>query len=101
MANRIVQDTTSSDNSSATANKTLNIFENRDKLENYYSIKFPTEAVVVHGDKPGSYVARSNDGVFESRLQDIPDDTTVQLYILTHDVTAAQFIPCRLQPSFI
>jgi hypothetical protein len=81
-----VQDTTSSDNSNATGNKTLNIFENRDKLENYYSIKFPAEAVVVHGDKAGSYVARSNDGVFASRLQDIPDDTTVQLYILTQDV---------------
>ena len=75
MAKITVLDTASSDNSNATGKKKLNIFENRDKLENYYSIKFPTEAVVVHGDKTGSYVARSNDGDFSSRLQDIPDDT--------------------------
>jgi hypothetical protein len=82
-----VQSTASSasSNSSATANNTLNKFENRDKQENYYSIEFPADAAVVHGDKAGSYVARNNDGVFTSRLQDIPDDTNVQLYILTQD----------------
>jgi hypothetical protein len=80
-----VQDTTSSASSTATVNNGLNVFENRDKRENYYSIEFPAEATVVHGDKAGSYVAKIKDGVFVSRLQDIPDDTNVQLYILTHD----------------
>jgi hypothetical protein len=81
-----VQNTTSSANSTATMNSGLNIFENRDKRENYYSIEFPAEATVVHGDKAGSYVAKiKDDYVFASRLQDIPDDTNVQLYILTHD----------------
>jgi hypothetical protein len=80
-----VQDTTSSANNTATVNNGLNVFENRDKRENYYSIEFPAEATVVHGDKAGSYVAKIKDGVFASRLQDIPDDTNVQLYILTHD----------------
>jgi hypothetical protein len=75
----------SNNSSSATANKTLNRFENQDKRENYYSIEFPADAAVVHGDKAGSYVSRNNDGVFTSRLQDIPDDTNVQLYILTQD----------------
>jgi hypothetical protein len=85
IAKQDVQDTSSSAGSNANGNKTLNIYENRDKRENYYSIKFPAAAAVVHGDKAGSYVARTNDGLFTSRLQDIPDDTNVQLYILTHD----------------
>jgi len=80
-----VQDTTSSASSTATVNNGLNLFENRDKQENYYSIGFPAEATVLHGDKAGSYVANIKDGVIASRLQDIPDDTNVQLYILTHD----------------
>jgi len=80
-----VQDAVSSPSDSAIGNKSLNIFENRDKRENYYSIGFPAEATVVHGDKAGSYLANIKDGVFASRLQDIPDDTNVQLYILTHD----------------
>jgi len=68
-----------------TTSITLSVFENRDMRENHYSIQFPSDATVVHGDNPGSYLASTKYGTFTSGLEDIPDDTTVQLYILTHD----------------
>jgi hypothetical protein len=87
-AKQNAQETNSSsaNSTSTNTNNMLSLFENRDKRENYYSIEFPAPATVVHGDKAGSYVAKIKDGVVaSSRLQDIPDDTNVQLYILTHD----------------
>jgi len=63
----------------------LSIFENRDKPENHYSIQFPSDATVVHGDRAGSYLASTKYGTFTSALEDIPDNTSVQLYVLTHD----------------
>lgn len=64
---------------------TLSVYENRDMFENYYSIEFPSDTTVIHGSKPGNLVASKEGVVFMSRLEDIPDDTTVQLHIITHD----------------
>lgn len=69
---------------SAPTISTLDVYENRDMPENYYSIGFPGGAYVVHGSKPGSYVASITPVSFLVDLQDIPDDTNVQLYTLTH-----------------
>ena len=63
---------------------TFDVYENRDTPENYYSIGFPGGAYVVHGSKPGSYIASTTPDTFLVDLQDIPDDTNVQLYTLTH-----------------
>jgi len=71
--------------SSTNSTMVLNVFENRDKAENYYSIQFPANAEVTHGNKSGSYIARLNNGLITSRFQDISDTTTVQLYILSQD----------------
>ena len=62
----------------------LATYENREKPENFYSIHFPTHMNVIHGDKPGSLVAESPQGVFSVDLVDIPDDSNVELYLLTN-----------------
>lgn len=64
---------------------TMNIYENHDKPENYYSIQFPQNAIVEHGNNTGSYVARLSSGnaIFSVELADIPDTSNVQLYMLT------------------
>ena len=69
---------------SQTTMSALDVYENRDTPENYYSIGFPGGADVIHGNKPGSYIATKSPLTFMVDLQDIPDDTNVQLYTLTH-----------------
>ena len=38
----------------------LDVYENKDVPENYYSIGFPSGASVIQGDNPGSYIANLN-----------------------------------------
>ncbi len=61
----------------------MNIFANKDLPENYYSIAFPQTATVTHGKNPGSLVAKFQNVISSVELQDIPDDTNVNLYMLT------------------
>jgi hypothetical protein len=68
----------------AAAHIKLATYENREKPENFYSIQFPTNVTVIHGIKPGSLVAESPQGVFSVDLVDIPDDSNVELYLLTN-----------------
>ena len=51
---------------------TLDVYENRDIPENYYSIGFPGDAYVVHGSNPGSYVASITPVSFLSRSPRYP-----------------------------
>lgn len=75
------------ENSTSTIAVPMNTYENRDKLENYYSIQFPQNATVQHGINPGSYLAKLPQGnaIFSSDLVDIPDTSNVQLYTLTQN----------------
>lgn len=59
-------------------------YENKDMPENYYSINFPSKYVVKHGDKPGSLISDVTNATFTVNLQDIPDDSTLDLYVLTN-----------------
>ena len=59
-------------------------YENREKPENFYSIQFPTDMIVTHGNRAGSVVVKSPQGVFSVDLVDIPDDSNVDLYLLTN-----------------
>jgi hypothetical protein len=40
--------------------------------------------VVKHGDKPGSLISDVTNATFTVNLQDIPDDSTLDLYVLTN-----------------
>lgn len=62
----------------------LDVYENKDVPENYYTIGFPAGANVVQGANPGSYIATISAYKYSVELQDIPDDSNVQLYTLTH-----------------
>jgi hypothetical protein len=61
----------------------LNIYENKDVPENYYSIGFPDSVNVLQGSKPGSFVASSGAYSYNTELQDIPDDSNVELFTLS------------------
>ena len=61
----------------------MSLFENREKIENFYSIQFPSNSTVLHGNESGSYVAKFSKGVSSVGLIDIPDNSNVQLYVLT------------------
>jgi len=61
----------------------MNIFANKDLPENFYSISFPQATIVTHGKNPGSFVAKFQNLFSSIDLQDIPDDTNVNLYMLT------------------
>ena len=61
----------------------ISTFVNRENPGNFYSIQFPANAVVVHGNGSGSYLARLPQGVFNVQLVDIPDTSNVQLTLLT------------------
>ncbi len=63
----------------------MSVFENHDSAGNYYSIQFPSEANVEHGEKPGSFIARLSQSTLSVELVDIPDNSNVQLHILTQD----------------
>ena len=59
-------------------------YENREKPENFYSIQFPNSIRVVHGKEPAEYLGKSLQGIFSVELIDIPDDSNVELFILTN-----------------
>ena len=47
-------------------------YENREKPENFYSIQFPTDMNVIHGNQPGNLIAESPQRAFSVDLVDIP-----------------------------
>ena len=62
----------------------MNVFRNKDMPENYYSIALPSSGTVVHGNAPGDIIYRSKNVTSSVELQDIPDDSNVELFTLTH-----------------
>jgi hypothetical protein len=62
----------------------LSTYMNRENPGNFYSIQFPSKAVVEHGNASGSYTAILPQGVFSIQLVDIPDNSDVPLILLTH-----------------
>ena len=75
----------SGSNVDLTRNKSIQMiaYENREKPENFYLIQFPSNANVLHGNKSGSYTAKLSHGIFSVDLVDIPDNSNVELYLLT------------------
>jgi hypothetical protein len=61
----------------------FNSFHNRDVRENYYSISLPQDWPVQSGQKAGSYSFAFPDGKGTAELLDVPDNTTLELYILS------------------
>ena len=60
-------------------------YENKDRTENLYSVKFPRSWIVSAAKNPGGYSLQfpSGDGTVE--LMDVPDNSTLELYILSQE----------------
>jgi hypothetical protein len=60
-------------------------YHNRDARENYFGITVPKAWQVKAGDKPGSYAFSFGAGAGSVELMDVPDNSTLELYILSQD----------------
>jgi hypothetical protein len=60
-------------------------YHNRDSRENFFGITVPKAWQVKAGDKPGSYAFTFGAGAGSVELMDVPDNSTLELYILSQD----------------
>jgi hypothetical protein len=69
--------------SKSNATVSWNIYRNRDVRENYYSVQLPKNWHVSAGKKAGSYAVAFSDGNGTAELMDVPDNSTLELFILS------------------
>jgi len=60
-------------------------YHNRDVTEDYYSVRVPQEWQVQAGKAPGSYSLSSAGGSGTLELMDVPDNSTLALYVLSQE----------------
>ena len=68
-----------------TASPVMNRYRNRDAKENYYSVMLPADWSVAAGKNPGSYGLTFPQGQGTVELHDVPDNTTLELFILSQE----------------
>jgi hypothetical protein len=61
-------------------------FKNRDLKENFFSVAIPHDWTTRPGAKPGGYVLTFPGGHGTIELMDVPDNSTLQLFILSQEV---------------
>ena len=66
-------------------NTALNIYHNKDLAENFYIIKFPQSWQLQTGSPAGSYHFTFDKGNGSAELQDVSDNTTLELFVLSQD----------------
>ncbi|MDD5673978.1 MAG: hypothetical protein PHC61_07445 [Chitinivibrionales bacterium] len=66
-------------------NDSLADYLNKDVKENYYKVMLPVKWAIKAGDKPGSYTMEFPHGYGSIALMDVPDNTTLELYILSQE----------------
>jgi|SRR5579872_5839344 len=62
----------------------FSVYHNKDMAENYYGIQLPSDWTV-RADQPGSYLLSYANGSAQVYLQDVADNTTLELFILSQD----------------
>lgn len=65
--------------------QSFNVYHNKDLAENFYTIKFPIYWQLGLQNKVGSYQLIFNKGNASSELQDVADNTTLELFVLSQD----------------
>jgi len=65
------------------ASASWNLYRNRDLKENYYSVQLPQKWSVSAGKRPGSYIVNFSGGNGIVGLMDVPDSSTLELFILS------------------
>jgi hypothetical protein len=68
-----------------TRNLLFNLYHNRDVGENFYTIKLPLDWHLQKGAEPGGYSLAFNQGNATIGLMDVPDNTTIELYVLSQE----------------
>ena len=63
----------------------FSVYHNKDKKENFYTIKFPSDWQIRSGGKPGRYALTFKGGSGSVQLMDVPDNTTLELYVLSRE----------------
>jgi hypothetical protein len=63
----------------------LNIYRNVDVKENYYQVSIPKNWQVTAGNAPGGYAVSFSGGSGQIGLMDIPDNTTLELFLLSQE----------------
>jgi hypothetical protein len=63
----------------------LRSYSNRDVRENRYSLSIPASWQLTAGTTPGSYALRFDGGSGIVELRDVPDNTTLELFILSQE----------------
>lgn len=60
-------------------------YNNVDVKENYYQISIPQDWQVAADSTPGAYAVNFSGGSGEIHLMDVPDNTTLELYVLSQE----------------
>jgi hypothetical protein len=68
-----------------TTSPVMSRYRNRDAKENYYSVMLPADWSVAAGKNPGSYSLTFPQGQGSVELHDVPDNTTLELFILSQE----------------
>lgn len=63
----------------------MKIYNNRDVKENYYLLQIPQTWQVQAGQRGGSYVMIFPSGSASVVLQDVPDNSTLELFVLSQE----------------
>ena len=69
----------------ANKNETFSVYHNKDAKENYYFVELPRDWQVSAGKDPGSYAIAASNANAQVGLMDVPDNSTLELYILSQD----------------
>jgi hypothetical protein len=69
------------------SNKSLpfSAYHNRDLVENCYTIKLPQDWQMHKAGEPGKYSLTFSGGTATVKLLDVPDNTTLELYVLSQE----------------
>jgi hypothetical protein len=61
----------------------FNQYHNRDLVENYYTVKLPTDWQMQKSEGKGGYVIKKDNATITIELMDVPDNSTLELYVLS------------------
>ncbi len=61
----------------------FNVYHNKDLIENFYTIKFPQTWQLQSSNQAGSYHFAFDNGSGSAELQDVTDNTTLELFVLS------------------
>jgi hypothetical protein len=64
-------------------NVTLQTFHNKDLTENFYVVSVPKSWMIQPSASPGEYDFGFNNGTTKTELMDVPDNTTLELFVLS------------------